>query len=162
MKGAILDKGQDYFTYLDRILPALEGVHLKYNWLISCLTCDHYSDDLLSCILDNNCAWLTGEQLEDIVYHDEIQFIWAVLSAFDKSITLDDVLKHELPCADGYKGFWYNPVTIQHPKAEIEIVPWDSSLVLLIAKDNTIAENFLKYFPMGEDLENYNTHTKLA
>lgn len=157
MRGAILAKGQDYYTYLDRVLPSLEGAHLEYNWLISELDCNNYPNELLSHTLDNGCVWLTGKQLDDMVRHDEIQFIWAVLSAFDQSTTIDEILTYELPWADGYEGFWNNPISIQHPKAEIEMVPWDSSLVLLIAKNNSLVDKFLKYFPMAEDLEAYNT-----
>ena len=34
----------------------------------------------------------------------------------------------------GYDGFWKNPVSIQHPLAELEIVAWDSTLTLLISR----------------------------
>lgn len=53
---------------------------------------------------------------------EDFQWIWGVLSGFEKHIELDDVLRSELPYADGYAGFWKNPVTIQHPLADVEIV----------------------------------------
>ncbi|MBB6713395.1 hypothetical protein [Clostridium gasigenes] len=49
-----------------------------------------------------------------------------MLSGSPQNITIDEILKYPLPYADGYKGFWKNPISLQHPLVEIEIVPWDS------------------------------------
>ena len=70
--------------------------------------------------------------------------------------TLDVVLQSELPYAGDYTGFWQNPVGIQHPLAVMEIVPWDSSLVLFIANDRTVTDIFISHFPLAENLEKYN------
>lgn len=37
----------------------------------------------------------------------------------------EEVLKYDYPYADGYKGFWENPIALQHPLAVSEIVVWD-------------------------------------
>jgi hypothetical protein len=79
-----------------------------------------------------------------------------VLSGFEKNVTFDEVLKYNLPYANDYDGFWNNPVSIQHPLASVEIVPWDSSLTLVISKDEKLVNDFMKAFPLSEDLENYN------
>ena len=36
-----------------------------------------------------------------------------VFSAFPKEIRLEEVLKYDYPYADGYKGFWENPIALQ-------------------------------------------------
>ena len=154
MKGAILEEGLEFYTFLDEILPAFENEQLEYNWLITALEYVNDGDDLP---YQENHAWLSGKELTDFVYSQKTQFIWGVLSAFKPSITLEQVLEYELPWADGYGGFWENPVSIQHPLAEIEIVPWDSSLVLVIAKNDALIDRFLRYFPLAEDLASYNS-----
>lgn len=84
------------------------------------------------------------------------QWIWAVLSGFEKSITLDEVLEYPLSYAEEYTGFWENPISIQHPLATVEIVPWDSSLTLIISRERKIVDDFKEGFPLSEDLNYYN------
>jgi len=141
---------------LRAIFTSIKNVQNKYNWLITDFegvaeTAFH------NLFIDNAYIWISGEELTAIVEKDDFQWIWAVLSGFDKNITLEEVLKYKLPYADGYTGFWENPVTIQHPLADIEIVPWDSSLTLIISKDHSIINDFRMAFPLGEDLEEHNT-----
>ena len=45
-----------------------------------------------------------------MVEQEDFQWIWAVLSAFDKSVALSDVLNYELPQAEDYNGVWTKPV----------------------------------------------------
>lgn len=87
---------------------------------------------------------------------ENFQWIWGVLSAFSKKISKEDVLKYPLPFADGYTGFWKNPVTLQHPLAEIEIIAWDGCFVLFISKDNKLVDLLQASFPFAQDLEKYN------
>lgn len=71
-------------------------------------------------------------------------------------IPISKILDHSVPYADGYKGFWQTPLSMQHPLAAIEIVPWDSSLTLIFSHDEEIIENFMKAFLLSEDLSVYN------
>jgi hypothetical protein len=80
---------------------------------------------------------LSGSELTAIVGHEDFQWICAVFSAFEKDIPLETILKHPLPYADGNPGFWKNPLTIQHPLAQIEIVAFDSSLTLFLSRKKT-------------------------
>ena len=48
-------------------------------------------------------------------------------------------------------------VNIQHPLADIEIVAWDSSLTLLISKDDDLVEKFSNSFPLATNLSEQNT-----
>lgn len=90
------------------------------------------------------------------MHTENFQWIWGVLSAFSKDISKDDVLKYPLPFADGYTGFWKNPLTLQHPLAEIEITAWDGCFVLFISKDNKQVDLLQESFPFAQDLERYN------
>lgn len=78
------------------------------------------------------------------------------LSGFDKNISLSEVLLYPQPYADGYKGFWRNPLSIQHPLANLEIVAWDSSSILCFSRNEDIVKDFLNFFPLSKDLAIYN------
>ncbi|KAB3530315.1 hypothetical protein F8154_13990 [Alkaliphilus pronyensis] len=144
-----------YYTYMDKVFEALTNVHLKYNWLISNYECNCYPNELIP--FGKEYVWITGEKLNQIIFENEIQFIWGVFSAFEKDIKKEDALKYPLPYADGNPSYWRNNFNIQHPLAKIEIVPWDSTLVLIIAEENIVVESFLKSFPLAEELSEYNS-----
>lgn len=74
----------------------------------------------------------------------------------EKNITLEEVKRYDLPYADGYKGFWDENISIQHPLATIELVAWDSSCTLFISKNDELVDKFRKEFPLSVDLEKYN------
>lgn len=153
--GAILEKGEKYYTYLCKVFDAIGNRQNEYNWLIT--NCECYpATQKFSEMLDKDYCWLSGDELTSIVNAEDFQWIWAVLSGFSKDIPLAKVLESPLPLADGYTGFWKNPVSIQHPLASIEIVPWDSSLTLLISNQKDLVDNFMKAFPLSENLQLYN------
>ena len=95
---------------------------------------------------------MSGEELTALVEREDFQWIWGVLSGFPKGIPEEQVRQYPLPYADGHPGFWHNPLSLQHPLAEIEIVPWDSSLTLLLSRKKEIVEDFRAFFPLSEDL----------
>ena len=75
-------------------------------------------------------VWIAGEDLSNLVKKYNPQFIWGVLSAFDKSINIDI---HNLlvePYANGNEELWVPSPNIQHPQATLEIVCWDSYVTL--------------------------------
>ena len=72
---------------------------------------------------------------------------------FSKNISQQEVLKSKLPYADGNTGLWQNPVSIQHPLAEIEILAWDSSMTVVISKNDDIIGKLKESRPWAEDLE---------
>jgi len=151
MKSTILEKGESYFTYMGPIFQGINNEQIKYNWLIT--NCECYpGNKKISDMFSKKYCWISGEQLTEIIYEEEFQFIWGVFSGFSKDISLEEVLKYDLPNADGQGGFWQNNVTIQHPLADIEIVAWDSSLTLFISKIDELVDNFRQSFPLSEDL----------
>ena len=152
--GAINKKGEKHYTCLKRVFDAIDNKQKEYNWLIT--DCECYPNNQKTEKLQNKeYCWLSGEELTEIVNQEDFLWIWAVLSGFDKSVELSDVLKYDLPYADGYKGFWKKPLTLQHPLAKIEIVPWDSSLTLVLSEKKEIVNSFMEAFPYSENLEDY-------
>ena len=105
--GAISEKDERYYTYLKKVFEAIGNAQQDYNWLITdceCVTRNFETEKLLNA----EYCWITGEQLTEIILEEDFQWIWAVLSGFDKNIDISEVLKYELPYADGYRGFWRN------------------------------------------------------
>ena len=170
--GVIDKKSSRYYTYLKAVFDAIENKQVEYNWLITDTEIVAHSSRLDA--LNTSVHWqskngkpvavpapdysfLSGEELTNIVAEDDSQWIWGVLSGFEKNITLEEILKYPLPESNGYEGFWKNPLSIQNPLASIEIVPWDSSCVLLLSTKKEIVEEFKKAFPQSQDLSAYNS-----
>ena len=59
---------------------------------------------------------------------------------------------------EGYvdKGFWENPIALQHPLAVSEIVVWDGSLILVISKKSEVVNALIENNTFAQDLEKYN------
>ena len=149
--GAILEKGESWYTYMGKIFRAIGDAQKNYNWLISDADCFPMTPEFSDPLARESC-WLTGEALTAMVEREDFQWIWGVLSGFPKGIPEEQVRQYPLPYADGHPGFWHNPLSLQHPLAEIEIVPWDSSLTLLLSRKKEIVEDFRAFFPLSEDL----------
>ena len=147
--GAINEKGEEFYTDMSRVFAAIRGKQRGCNWLITDFQ-GYPADQRISALFDREFCWISGEDLTDLVEKENFQWIFAVLSGFDKSVRLSEVLKYELPFADGYTGFWKKPLSIQHPLAKMEIVPWDSSLTLLFSREKEDVDNFLEFFPNAE------------
>ena len=109
--GAILEKGEECFTYLDKVFAALGNIQENYNWLLTDCECNVDIPEL-----EDEFYWMSGSELTALQrkYHNP-QWIWAVLSAFEKSVTKEQVLEYPLPAARDNR--------VQHPLATFEIVP---------------------------------------
>lgn len=154
----------EFFTYLKPIFASINERQLEYNWLLTDVELNVNFDVLIDYAeqyhvneRNDNRYWITGKQLTSLVNTHEIQFIWGVLSGFRKSEIIDINNLIVKPFADGYPGFWVPEVTVQHPKAEIEIVCWDSTSTLLISEDQLIVEEFKRYFKDARHLDEYNS-----
>ena len=155
VKGAILNRGEDGYSYFKQVFDKIEVLSIQYNWLISYPEC-YPQDKELEKRMQKDYLWLPGREIKSLFQLEDFQWVWGVLSGFSSNILLEDVLKYPLPYADGYSGFWKNPVTLQHPLAEIELVAWDSSCTLCIAKKERIIDEFWALYIQAEDLEEYN------
>ncbi|MCL2611391.1 MAG: hypothetical protein FWE02_06915 [Defluviitaleaceae bacterium] len=154
MKGMILEKGQRYYTNLQMILKNLNGFHKQFNWLITNYECYPEHEKHVK-LLTGSPLWISGKDLDEMMMVEEFQWTWGVLSAFKAGITKEEALRYDEPESQSV-GFWKNPISIQHPLAEIEIVPWDSMLVLFISKDEEYTLLFKEKFPDAQDLEEHN------
>lgn len=152
--GAINAKGEKYYTYLKKLFDAISNRQTEYNWLITDCTC-YPETPKTDAMLRKDYCWLSGEDLTELVTQEDFQWIWAVLSAFDKSVELSDILKYDLPYAEDYNGFWSKPISMQHPLAKIEIVPWDSSMTMIFSDDKGIIDSFKAAYPQSEDFDDY-------
>lgn len=150
--GAILDEGEEFYTYMRKMFYAIDNKQKEYNWLISDCECACEVEKFLS---QDHC-FISGDELTQIVEKNDFQWIWAVLSGFKKDIPIDEIMKYPLPYANGYKGFWQNPLSLQHPLASVEIVPWDSSLTLVLSENRDIIDLYRRAFPLSKDLSKYN------
>ncbi|PZF90316.1 hypothetical protein C1903_03930 [Listeria ivanovii] len=152
MKAAISINDQKFYTDMKKAFEAIQNKQANYNWLISNFECNCYPAG----IPEQEYIWITGEELTKVIAANDIQFIWGVFSGFKKNISLEEILESELPIADGYAGFWKEAISIQHKLASIEIVPWDSTLVLFISKAEELTTLFKENFPNSKDLAEYN------
>ena len=155
MKGLILDEGERYYSTFGKIFKEIKDVSEKYNWLITATECYPENAEHQK-ILDKPYVWLSGEELKRMLNEEDFQWIWGVMSGFDKSIELADVLQYSLPYANEYPDFWKNPLTLQHNLSEIEMVAFDSSLTLFISKNDEIIKAIARLYPLAKDLEKYN------
>jgi len=169
--GVIDTASNRIYTQLKTVFDAIDNL-AEYNFLITGTEIIAHSDKLDA--LNTGMHWkledgksiaipapdyyfLSGEELTRIIAEDDSQWIWGVLSGFEKSIPLDEILKYPLPEAEGYEGFWKNPFSMQHALASVEIVLWDSSCILLLSTEKEIIEKFKKAFPKCQDLSEYNS-----
>lgn len=155
MKGIVIDRGERYYTFLQKLFESMNHVQRNYNWLITSHEC-WPKNEAYAEILSAEFCWMTGDQLTEMISQEDFQWIWGVLSAFPKEIAKEMALEYELPEAEGCRGIWQNPVTIQHPLAEIEIVAWDSKLTVVISKDDRIIDLLREQYVLAKDLQKYN------
>lgn len=163
--GEIMNTILEEFLELKEILNSFNGLEKKYNWILTDLDwyCPekriNYFEDYRIFKSNSDCLnnyWITGENLTKLANVQNVYFIWGVFSAFLKDEILDlDSIKVE-PYADGNPNFWVENPKIQHPKAVVELVLWDSSLILLLSKDDEISDKFRNAFKGWKDLNNYN------
>ncbi len=154
--GIIIDKDDKWHTNLQKLFAAMKNEQLNYKWLISHYDCYPLKPSL-KYLLDHEYEYLilSGKELTELA-EEGFQWIWGTFSAFDPSVSDEEILNHSLPRNDCYKGFWKLPLTIQHPLAKIELVAFDSTLTLAFTKDRQLFETIKETYPLAEDLEVYN------
>lgn len=162
--GLILEEGQRFFTDLSAMFEGMGNIQDRYNWLISGLdtNADYNGWDVPeldgASMWKENApgVWMSGEELTALLAkYPGLQFLFGVFSGFEKDISKEQAMAHPLPYADCNPDLWKKPVDTQNPLATVEIVPWDSSLVLVISRDRSIIDRFRQSFPMARDLEEY-------
>ena len=133
-----ISKGEDdYYTDILKVVNAIGGRSLNYNWLITEIetsTGDYFYEEYVI---------LSNDELLDNLENKKIQWIWGTFSAIPKKYKQEEILKYNLP---GVENIDKKEIKIEHPLAEIEIIAYDSTFVQLIAKNKTIAEKFKKVY----------------
>ena len=153
--GLIDRKSHKFYTHMRTVFQAIENVQKQYNWLITDWECYPKNKEIEQ-LFEQEYCWLSGEELTDIVVKEDFQWIWGCLCGFQKNISLEEVLMHSLPLSENYNGYYQNPVSLQHPLSSVEIVPCDSSWILIISKDKSIIDSYMKKYPMSEVLSAFN------
>ena len=120
-----------FFTDMKEVFCALRIGCSDYDWYVS--------------DIETNCCsiaegWHSGDELEETISSNDIQFIWAVFSAFPKGTRFT---VNESPYADGNPEYWSG----SEPKPQLEgaafeIACWDSSATILIGVNSELAKNF--------------------
>lgn len=143
-----LDSKKYYYTFLDMIFKGQEDIVERYNWLIADYECNYYYDDVFE---KNryNYLWLNGKEMIELIMKDDIQFIWGAILAFDKSISLEEILQYDLPIShldfDKKKN-------MQHDKSIIEIYSLDSSELFILSKQREFINHFLERYKEAKRL----------
>jgi hypothetical protein len=158
--GAILEGGNRRYTYLREIFSAMGDFQKQYNLLITDIEACPRNDDVYNRLNNSERrVWISGRNLTRILDEDDFQWIWAVISGFKPDVEEKEVLNYSRPYADGYEGFWQPKLSMQHPLADFELVPWDSGLLLFFTKDYMLYLEFMRQFPDAKDLQKYNART---
>ncbi len=140
----------DYVEWYSELGPLFAGIPRlrEYYYLLSDLELNRYPDTLRK---GEDPILISGEELSTTLEQIEVQFIWGVLSAFERIPTS---LPVEAPYAEGNTAFWEGQPTPQAQGASFEIVCWDSSLTLFIGVDQWLASWLRKLYPDIRDLRN--------
>lgn len=143
-----------WYTDLKTVFEVLGGRECEFDWLITELECNRLPPELR-----DGDAWLfAGDVLSDLVRRQDppVQFVWGVLTGFDRATPVDLNRLDIVPSANGNSGFWKGAPRIQYPEAKVELVCFDSSLTMLITADADLTARFRAGFPEAVDLESFN------
>ena len=134
-----------WFTNMYTVFRAL-GLHTSnYDWFVSDVETNYYGTDFTS-----EDQWVTGEVLERFIAENEVQFIWAVFSAFPKGTRFP---VESPPNVQDYAGYWSGiEVTPQLKNALFEIAAWDSSATILVGLPVETVEQFKVAYPDAKSL----------
>ena len=138
-------KAVRYFTNMGMVFNALRISPSAYDWYISDVETNYYGDEFKS-----EDQWLSGVELGRFVAANEVQFIWAVFSAFPVGTRFD---VDEPPIVEGNADYWSGfEVRPQLSGALFEIAAWDSSATILIGLPSHAEESFKAAYPDAKSL----------
>jgi len=160
MYGLILEIAETpSLKYLKKVLDTVGDAVKKYNWMLSDYEIHSNFPDALNKGGDGVYTWLNSESLLNIANNDNPKCFWCVATAYNKQIPLNDIIKYGIPYADGYSGFWTPDITMQNSLADIEIVFWDGTYLLVFSKQKEITDKFSVKYPQSMDIVQYNILT---
>jgi hypothetical protein len=141
---------------LQKVFEAFHNRQVDFNWLITDFECTSHPPEFQPQAGRPQALWFSGRELTRIIEQNDIQFVWAVLSGFPQQVTLDLNRLDVEPYANGNKSIWAVGAKIQHPLAEVEIVCWDASVILLRSRDADLIRRFNGFFAEAVFLDKYN------
>ena len=114
-----------YFTNMKLVFSALSISAADYDWYVSDIETNYSTNELSQ---DDN--WISGESLSKFLEVNDIQFIWAVFSAFPRNY------RSQIQCSpyiEGNPDYWCGKELLpQLSDALFEIACWDSSATILL------------------------------
>jgi hypothetical protein len=131
-----------YFTNMEEVFSALKIRCADYDWYVSDIeTNGHPIDE----------GWHSGGAIESLIQGNDIQFIWAVFSAFPVGTRFE---VKEAPYIYDNPDYWNgsNPGP-QLNEALFEIGCWDSSATILVGIKPEMAKNFKSVYSDTTELE---------
>jgi hypothetical protein len=138
----ILEKTESvaYFTDMARMLWALGLPASTYDWYISDIAANGYAP-----WFEPVDQWMSGEALQQLLTHGNVQFEWAVFSAVPKGYRYAVV---DAPGADGNPDYWTgNDIGPQLPGALFEISCFDSSATIFVGLPPELVERLCRAYP---------------
>lgn len=154
MTGIVIDKDEEYYTNIKDILETLGDIYKQYNWLISGYEC-YPQDEKIAKVFSGEAVFMPGEDLMNLLEIENFQLIWGVLTAINKDISRNDVMKSNLPYVESNKNIWKIPISMQHPLAEIEIIGWDGISTVIKSKNDNVIQRIKVRKEHAIDLEDY-------
>jgi hypothetical protein len=128
-----------YFTNMRLVLQALGVFANDYDWYVSDIEMDYSGTELSS-----DDQWISGEELQQFLERNEVQFIWAVFSAFPKDFRC---AVQPAPYADGNSNYWNSrEVFPQLEGALFEVTCWDSSATILVGLSAVAETAFMQTY----------------
>ena len=136
-------KAVPYFTDMKATLQAAEIDPLNFEWYLSDLETNFTID-----ALPIRAGWMTGEEMQRALSKENLQFVWAVFSAFPRGMRFE---VNDEPCADGNPRYWSDAnLKPQLPGANFEVVSWDSSATLLVCVPEQSGLAFMRKYPQAK------------
>jgi hypothetical protein len=156
LKGAVFEEKVSEYIYMNQVFSKMRDFYQDYNWLITDYDCFDYPSKNLP--KNERYIWLTGIEVEEVIEHTQLPFIWGVFSGFNKKLKKEEVLLNlpsNFPIAEGCE-VWKSDFQIQHPLAQIEMIAWEGTYIVLLSKKEELIHSFRDRFPESEDLYEYN------
>ena len=134
MKRYISFEDEKYYTHMFKLINAIGGRKLEYNWLITNIEAYPNSLKIKQIIEENEYLILSNDEFMNMLEEEDFQFVWGTFCAISNKYSTDEILK-------------YKDNNCLEKITQIIICAEDSTLVSLEAKDNNIIELLKKSYP---------------
>ena len=154
MNGIVINEGEEFYTDLKALFEAMDNSYKEYNWLITDYEC-YPQDERLAEIFSGEPVFISGQEIMDLLQIENFQWIWGTFSAFDKGVKKEDVFQYGFPVSSENENIWKKPFSLQHPLASAEIIAWDSSMTVIISKEDNVISTLMANKDSAIKLEEY-------